>query len=134
MSSGNYSAMPEEGIILNALAMVLVALGILLSYAVRRDSFRTENDHFAPFPHIWDSALNQALIHELRLEGCDPLIDFLSPLNSDSISSSISVTFLLYQKRRDLVLIWGYIHNRNVNWAVFNQPQEPLDIMAQGSS
>nr|CAD7414147.1 unnamed protein product [Timema poppensis] len=39
---GNYSAMPEEGIILNALAMVLVALGILLSYAVRRDSFRTE--------------------------------------------------------------------------------------------
>nr|CAD7430214.1 unnamed protein product [Timema monikensis] len=40
--NGNYSAMPEEGIILNALAMVLVALGILLSYAVRRDSFRTE--------------------------------------------------------------------------------------------
>nr|CAD7447377.1 unnamed protein product [Timema bartmani] len=40
--SGDYSAMPEEGIILNALAMVLVALGILLSYAVRRDSFRTE--------------------------------------------------------------------------------------------
>nr|CAD7461937.1 unnamed protein product [Timema tahoe] len=44
--SGDYSAMPEEGIILNALAMVLVALGILLSYAVRRDSFRTELGKF----------------------------------------------------------------------------------------
>ncbi|XP_021939496.1 cytochrome b ascorbate-dependent protein 3 isoform X2 [Zootermopsis nevadensis] len=37
-----YSSMPEEGIVMNALAMVLVALGILLSYAVRRESFRSE--------------------------------------------------------------------------------------------
>jgi cytochrome b-561 len=38
----NYSTMPEEGIVMNALAMVLVALGILLSYAVRRESFRSD--------------------------------------------------------------------------------------------
>ncbi|XP_046389632.1 plasma membrane ascorbate-dependent reductase CYBRD1 isoform X2 [Ischnura elegans] len=37
-----YSEFPEEGIIVNALAMVLVALGILLSYAVRRESFRSQ--------------------------------------------------------------------------------------------
>ncbi|XP_046992749.1 transmembrane ascorbate-dependent reductase CYB561 isoform X2 [Schistocerca americana] len=40
--SSKYSEMPEEGIIMNALAMVLVALGILLSYAVRREPFRTQ--------------------------------------------------------------------------------------------
>lgn len=34
--------MPEEGIIMNALAMVLVALGILLSVAVRRETSRSE--------------------------------------------------------------------------------------------
>ncbi|XP_071447040.1 plasma membrane ascorbate-dependent reductase CYBRD1 isoform X2 [Hetaerina americana] len=37
-----YSELPQEGIIINALAMVLVALGILLSYAVRRESFRSQ--------------------------------------------------------------------------------------------
>ncbi|XP_039297076.1 cytochrome b reductase 1 [Nilaparvata lugens] len=35
----DYAIWPEESIIMNALAMVLVALGILVSYAVRRDSF-----------------------------------------------------------------------------------------------
>jgi len=40
--SKDYSTMPEEGIVMNALAMVLVALGILLSYAVRRESFRSD--------------------------------------------------------------------------------------------
>ena len=35
--SENYAEMPLEGIIVNALAMVLVALAILLSYAVRRN-------------------------------------------------------------------------------------------------
>ncbi|RZF32480.1 hypothetical protein LSTR_LSTR011334 [Laodelphax striatellus] len=34
----DYASWPEESIIMNALAMVLVALGILVSYAVRRDS------------------------------------------------------------------------------------------------
>ncbi|XP_063232925.1 plasma membrane ascorbate-dependent reductase CYBRD1 isoform X2 [Bacillus rossius redtenbacheri] len=43
---GDYATMPEEGIVVNALAMVLVALGILLSYAVRRDAFRTHVKSF----------------------------------------------------------------------------------------
>ncbi|XP_073970512.1 transmembrane ascorbate-dependent reductase CYB561-like isoform X3 [Rhodnius prolixus] len=39
----DYSLWPEEGIIMNALAMVLVALGILVSYAVRRDPLRVNS-------------------------------------------------------------------------------------------
>ncbi|XP_034242076.1 cytochrome b reductase 1 isoform X2 [Thrips palmi] len=35
-----YSSLPEEAFILNALAMVLVGLAILLVYAVRRETFR----------------------------------------------------------------------------------------------
>lgn len=45
-----YSQWPQEGtqeaIIINALAMVLVGLGILLSYAVRRDTLRVLSDKY----------------------------------------------------------------------------------------
>ncbi|XP_024086042.1 cytochrome b reductase 1 isoform X2 [Cimex lectularius] len=39
----NYTLWPEEGIIMNALAMVLVALAILVSYAVRREPLRVNS-------------------------------------------------------------------------------------------
>lgn len=42
----NYSSFPEEGIVINALAMVLVALGIIVSYAVRRESLRVDTRRF----------------------------------------------------------------------------------------
>ncbi|XP_066998243.1 lysosomal membrane ascorbate-dependent ferrireductase CYB561A3 isoform X2 [Anabrus simplex] len=42
LGSVKYSGLPEEAIILNSLAMILVALGILLSYAVRREWFHVE--------------------------------------------------------------------------------------------
>lgn len=38
--SEKYSSLPEEAFIVNALAMVLVGLAILLVYAVRRETFR----------------------------------------------------------------------------------------------
>uniref|UniRef100_A0A146KMU1 Cytochrome b reductase 1 n=1 Tax=Lygus hesperus TaxID=30085 RepID=A0A146KMU1_LYGHE len=38
-----YQESPEEGIIMNALAMVLVALAILVSYAVRREPLRVHS-------------------------------------------------------------------------------------------
>ncbi|XP_054288149.1 plasma membrane ascorbate-dependent reductase CYBRD1 isoform X2 [Macrosteles quadrilineatus] len=38
----DYTTFSEEGIIINALAMVLVALGILVSYAVRRESLTVQ--------------------------------------------------------------------------------------------
>jgi len=37
----DYSTFSEEGIIINALAMVLVALGVLVSYAVRRQTLNS---------------------------------------------------------------------------------------------
>lgn len=51
--SETYKDWLEEGIIINALAVTLVALGVLLSYAVRRSSLRGpsaddndfDNDH-----------------------------------------------------------------------------------------
>uniref|UniRef100_A0A1B6CL74 Cytochrome b561 domain-containing protein n=1 Tax=Clastoptera arizonana TaxID=38151 RepID=A0A1B6CL74_9HEMI len=41
-----YSKFSEEGIIINALAMVLVALGILISYTVRREPLRVDSTKF----------------------------------------------------------------------------------------
>ncbi|KAL1138262.1 hypothetical protein AAG570_009951 [Ranatra chinensis] len=41
-----YSQWPEEGIIINALAMVLVALGIVVSYAVRREPLRVKSSSY----------------------------------------------------------------------------------------
>lgn len=45
----DYADWPEEAIIMNALAMVLVALGVLVSYAVRRESLGGTRVHSEKF-------------------------------------------------------------------------------------
>ena len=40
LSRGSYSRLPEEGIIVNAIGMTLIALSILMVYILQRDEFR----------------------------------------------------------------------------------------------
>nr|CAD7603809.1 unnamed protein product [Timema genevievae] len=90
--SGDYSAMPEEGIILNALAMVLVALGILLSYAVRRDSFRTElakfgKTHLKPYFNSTVQVKKQGIPILFRFALLPPVTMLSEPLRHQAEAS-----------------------------------------------
>lgn len=63
----NYSTMIEEGVIMNAIGVILIGLGIIIPFAIRRTNSPANYKVYVT-ERIWDSKKRVQMVKEITVE------------------------------------------------------------------